>query len=189
MRILNTAEVLTIFAAIGQFSNLRKNIIVLFMTLLYAANTYWLPSHIESADSELSLAPAGVDIADSEFSSVIPAGADDADVEYFLAPAWARAYTVKPGDICNSIGARHSAPTVVSSYIIFAYFTYYASALKYSYQIMRQNDAINSKCSNLGIGQVNLIHKNYASRRPNWNYYCRIFALDSGEKTAGKLIS
>ena len=189
MRIPNTAEIFTFFAAIGQFSNLRKNVIVPFMTL-YATNACRLPFHIGSADWELSLAPADVDIADSEFrvSDVIPAGADDAD----LAPACSRAYTVKPGDNCLSIAEKNGAPTLVSSYrdIVIAYFIY---ALKYSYQIICQNDQINGKCSNLGtsIGQVKLVFTSSASRISNWYYYCncRIFALDSRGKIARKLLS
>ena len=59
-------------------------------------------------------------------------------------------YTVQEGDTCNSIVERFNAPTLVSLYVTFARFTY----LKYRYQIICQNDAINGKCTNLSIGQV-----------------------------------
>jgi len=47
-------------------------------------------------------------------------------------PQCDQSYTVKPGDICNSIAALNNAPT---------------------YQIMCQNDGIDGKCSDLHPGQ------------------------------------
>jgi len=82
MRVPNTAEFLTVFAAFGQFSGLSR-----------------LPG------------------ADSEFS---------------LAQACDRSYTVKSGDICNSIAEQNNAPT---------------------FQIMCQNEQIDGKCSNLSVDE------------------------------------
>jgi hypothetical protein len=66
-----------------------------------------------------------------------------------------RLYTVKPGDTCNSIAAYNNAPTLVSPWrITFAHFTY---ALKYSYQIMCQNDQINGGCTNLSLDDVKIV--------------------------------
>jgi len=62
-------------------------------------------------------------------------------------------YTVRQGDICDSIAAAHRVPTFVPSHFPFAYFIH-RRALQCSYQIICENDAINGKCTNLGVGQV-----------------------------------
>ena len=76
-----------------------------------------------------------------------------ADSEYSLAPACDRSYKVRPGDICNSIAAKNGAPTLVSSYIILHILLIHEIN---SYQIMCENDQIDGKCSNLGIGEVKI---------------------------------
>jgi hypothetical protein len=63
-------------------------------------------------------------------------------------------YRVQPGNICNSIAEHNNAPTLVSPLITFSHFTY---ALKYSYQIMCQNDQINGGCTNLSPGDVKFV--------------------------------
>ena len=79
-----------------------------------------------------------------------------AGVEFSLLgqPPCHRGYTVKSGDICDTIAAANNAPTLVSSYITFAHFTH---ALKYSYQIICQNDNIDAKCTNLVPGEVKCV--------------------------------
>ena len=79
-----------------------------------------------------------------------------ADSEFSLAQACDRSYRVRPGDICDSIAIRNRAPTLISLYITIAHFT---NPLKYSYQIMCENEQIDGKCSNLGIGEVKIVLK------------------------------
>jgi hypothetical protein len=122
-----TAELLTFFAATGQFSgpSLRK-ILITFMTCMRLMHVL---CHFH--------------IASAKFSLLDQPACDKG-----------RLYTVQPGDICNSIAADYNAPTLVSTDNTFAHFTY---ALKYSYQIMCQNDQINGGCTNLSPGEVKFV--------------------------------
>ena len=80
-----------------------------------------------------------------------------AELEALGQPPCDRSYTVKAGDTCNHIAAHFNAPTLVSLYkVTFAHFTH---PLKYRYQIICENDEINSKCTNLKPGQVKFILK------------------------------
>jgi hypothetical protein len=114
------------FAATGQLSGLSKRKIVVLFMTCIMQLTRRSPFQVHIAG------------ADSEFSP---------------APACVRSYTVKPGDIYSSIAAHNGAPTLVSLYITFSPFTY---ALKYSFQIMCQNDSdqIDGGRSNLSIDEV-----------------------------------
>ena len=71
-------------------------------------------------------------------------------------PPCNRWYTIQPDDTCNFIAKYHHVPTFVSPYITFSHFTY---ALKYSYQIMCQNDSINGKCTNLRVDEVKMVFR------------------------------
>ena len=83
--------------------------------------------------------------ADDKFSLIAEPACDEG-----------RSYTIRSGDICNSIGALNNAPTLVSPYKTFSHSTY---AVKYSYQIICQNELVNGGCTNLGPDKVKLVFR------------------------------
>ena len=83
--------------------------------------------------------------ADAEFSLIADPACDAG-----------RSYKIVSNDNCDKIGSKHNAPTLVSQYNTFSHLTY---AVKYSYQIICQNTAVNGKCTNLEPGKVNLVFR------------------------------